>query len=296
MFERCTGAKQVMVCFNKAQSLTLSKGSLALGLGLLLAACSTTTNISTGPRTVHVEGGATPAAAVLNPSMNSLLQRTGPSYLTLIVHEKSEGSGGRDQDNLPKALTSGSGFVIDSAGYLLTAGHVGVAPGNSVDARGSQGRTYHGKVVAVQRSPDIALVKLKNFSGFPVSPAASPCMRPGTPVFSLGKPHSQGDTARIGELNSMSFGRPVTYSGFGYPDAMVLKMSTRKGESGGPVFDKQARLKGMMVSTLSDGNGHSLNLAHALPADMLAKFACSKFSCSAAWRRLAASSYRRCKR
>ena len=272
-----------------------SRALLTVGLGLFVASCATGSNVSTGPRTVSIESGATPAAAVLSPSINSLIKRTGPSYLTVIVHEKQASRGARNNDTLPKALTSGSGFVVDPSGYLLTAGHVAVSPGNSVDAHGNEGRTYHGKVVAVQHSPDIALIKLKNFSGTAVGPAASPCIRPGTALFSLGKPHSKGDTARIGELNSMSFGRPVTYNGFGYPDAMVLRMSTRKGESGGPVFNQQGQLSGMMVSTLSDGNGHSLNLAHALPIDMLAKFACSGFSCSPAWRRLSTSSYKRCK-
>ncbi|HFC05383.1 MAG TPA: serine protease [Rhizobiales bacterium] len=266
-----------------------------VALALLTSACATSTNLSTGPRTVNIESGATPAAAILSSSMNSLLQQTSPSYLTVIVNEKASSSGAQDRDEIPKALTSGSGFVVDAAGYLLTAGHVAVKAGNTVDARGSEGRVYRGKVVAIQRSPDIALIKLNNFSGIPVSPASSPCIRSGTALFSLGKPRAQGDTARIGQLKSMSFGRPVTYSGFGYPDAMVLTMSTRKGESGGPLFNKQAKLSGMMVSTLSDGKGRSLNLAHALPVDMLAKFACSKFSCSPAWRRLAASSYKSCK-
>ncbi len=266
-----------------------------LGLSLLVSACATSNNISSGPRTLSIQGGASPAAAVLNSSMEGLLQRTSPSYLTVIVNEKSSSNTVRDRDTIPKALTSGSAFVVDPSGYVMTAGHVAVQVGNTVDARGSRGRIYQGKVVAVQRSPDIALIKLKNFSGIAVSPAASPCIRGGTALFSLGKPRSQGDTARIGQLQSMSFGRPVSYSGFGYPDAMVLKMSTRKGESGGPVFNQQAKLSGMMVSTLSDGKGRSLNLAHALPVDMLAKFACSSFSCSPAWRRLAASSYKRCK-
>jgi len=268
---------------------------IPVGFSLLASACATSSNLATGPRTVNIESGATPAAAILSSNMTSLLQRTSPSYLTVIVNEKAASSGAQDRDDIPRALTSGSGFVVDSAGYLLTAGHVAVKKGNTVDARGSQGRIYQGKVVAIQKSPDIALIKLKNFSGTPVSPAASPCIRTGTALFSLGKPHSQGDTARIGQLKSMSFGRPVSYSGFGYPDAMVLRMNTRKGESGGPVFNQQAKLSGMMVSTLSDGKGRSLNLAHALPVDMLAKFACSKFSCSPAWRRLAASSYKSCK-
>ena len=284
-----------MDCIVLFSYLLKSRTAITIVLGLSVGACATSSNISTGPRTVNIESGATPAAAILSPRINSLIQQTGPSYLTVIVHEKKSRNGGRNDDNLPKALTSGSGFVVDRSGYLLTAGHVAVSPGNSVDAHGNEGRTYRGKVIAVQRSPDIALIKLNNFSGTPVGPAASPCIRPGTALFSLGKPHAKGDTARIGELNSMSFGRPVSYNGFGYPDAMVLRMSTRKGESGGPVFNQRGQLSGMMVSTLSDGNGRSLNLAHALPVDMLAKFACSGFSCSPAWRRLATSSYKRCK-
>jgi len=266
-----------------------------LGMGLLVSACATVGNVSSGPRTVSVQGGATPAAAVLNSNMDSLLQRTSPSYLTVIVNEKQASGGGQQSDNIPKALTSGSAFVVDPSGYVMTAGHVAVKVGNTVDARGSNGRIYQGKVVALQRSPDIALIKLRNFTGVAVSPAPSPCIGSGTALFSLGKPHAKGDTARIGQLQSMSFGRPVSYSGFGYPDAMVLKMSTRKGESGGPVFNQQAKLSGMMVSTLSDGKGRSLNLAHALPIDMLARFACSSFSCSPAWRRLTTRSYKKCK-
>ena len=50
---------------------------------------------------------------------------------------------------------------------------------------------------------------------------------------------------------SMSFGRPVQYGKFGYPDAMVMRMNTKRGESGGPVFNNSGRLAGMVVSTLS---------------------------------------------
>jgi S1-C subfamily serine protease len=68
---------------------------------------------------------------------------------------------------------------------------------------------------------------------------------------------------------------------------MVMRMSTQKGESGGPVFDGNGRLAGMVVSTLSDGNGQSLNLAHAVPSATLAGFLCSSISCSANWSGLA---------
>jgi S1-C subfamily serine protease len=254
-----------------------------MALAALLAGC-----ISTGPgdpRVINVEASAAPAGTTLTDSMSGLVQRTGPAYVTLIVHESQKRSG-ISSNRLPDALTSGSGFVVDEKGHVVTAGHVAVSKGHTVDARGANGRLYRGKVVAVSRSPDLALIRLSDFPGVPVTPAASPCMRVGEPVFSLGKPHAMGDTARLGQLDSMSFGRAVSYADFGYPDAMVLRMSTRKGESGGPLFNAKGELTGMLVSTLSDGNGRPLNLAHAIPSSMVAKFICDNGSCSGRWRAL----------
>ena len=116
----------------------------------------------------------------------------------------------------------------------------------------------------------------------------------GDLVYTLGKPHAQGDTARIGALESLHFGRAVAYGKFGYPDAMVLQMGTQKGESGGPVFDGNGRLIGMVVSTLSDGTGRPINLAHAIPATTLAAYLCSQISCSPPWSVLAMRSTDSC--
>ena len=273
------------------------KSALFRGAGLvsLLALASCAGNdLSLTPRSVSIESNATSAAATLTASMDKLIKQTSPSYVTIVIREKRSSSLPNDA-RIPRALTSGSGFVIDSSGYILTAGHVAVRTGTQVRARGADGQEYKGVVLNVQRSPDIALIKLHNFTGLPVVPVSSPCLTKGAAVFSLGRPHAQGDTARIGEVFSMRFGRPVSYNGFGYPDAMVLKMNTKKGESGGPVFNKSARLSGMMVSTLSDGRGHSLNLAHALPVSMLARFACSSFSCSPSWRKLSHTSIKSCR-
>jgi S1-C subfamily serine protease len=262
-----------------------------LVLAGLLAGC-----MSAGPgdpRVINVEASAAPAGTTLTQSMSALVERTGPSYVTLIIHESQKRTAA-SSNMLPNALTSGSGFVVDEQGHVVTAGHVAVRQGNTVDARGANGRLYRGKVVAVSQSPDLALIRLSDFPGVPAIPAASPCMRMGDPVFSLGKPHAMGDTARLGEVESMSFGRAVSYADFGYPDAMVLRMSTRKGESGGPLFNARGELTGMLVSTLSDGNGRPLNLAHAIPSSMVAKFICANGACSERWRSLARINTKQC--
>jgi S1-C subfamily serine protease len=92
----------------------------------------------------------------------------------------------------------------------------------------------------------------------------------------------------------MHFPRAVTYGKFGYKDAMVLRMNTQKGESGGPLFDGSGSLVGMVVSTLSDANGQSLNLAHAIPATEIAGFLCQHIACTSNWQVLAAQSTNSC--
>ncbi len=250
-------------------------------LGLLLAGCVTPAG---EPRVINVSPASTGGQA-LSPAINGLLEQTRQSYVTLVISKSGKKSRNNRNELLQESVTSGSGFIIDPAGHVLTAGHVAVKPGWTVEAKGPDGRNYIGQVVAVKKDSDAALVKLRGVADArPVQPVAQPCLRRGEPVFSLGKPRQTGDTARLGEVAAMSFGRPVTYKGFGYPDAMVLKLETRKGESGGPVFNGSGKLAGMVVSTLSDGTGRHLNLAHAVTAPMLAEFVCANTQCSASWR------------
>ena len=274
-------------------SISVPKLIAALPVLMLLAACSGS-QPSLEDRVINVESDAIPTSASPTVEMSDLLRQTSPSYVTITIAE-SRRQGRPGDGDAGQAVTSGSGFIVDDVGHVLTAGHVAVKQGYSVTARGADGRLYSGKVVAIRPNNDMALIALKGLNGKPVEPASNPCMARGTQVFSLGKPHAQGDTARFGQVESMSFGRAVSYNGFGYPDAMVLRMNTKKGESGGPVFNGAGQLTGMVVSTLSDGNGRPLNLAHAVPSSNLAEFLCSQVSCSARWQSLAGQSTQNCR-
>jgi S1-C subfamily serine protease len=274
-------------------STPLHKLTLALPVLVLLAACSGSQNVLED-RVINVETDAIPTAATPNSETTDLLRQTGPSYVAITIAEARR-NGRVGEGDTAQAVTSGSGFIVDDSGHVLTAGHVAVKQGYSVTARGADGRLYAGKVIAIRPANDMALISVRGLTGKPVSPAATPCMQRGAMVFSLGKPHAEGDTARFGQLESMSFGRAVSYNGFGYPDAMVLRMNTKKGESGGPVFNSSGQLTGMVVSTLSDGNGRPLNLAHAVPSSSLAEFLCSQIQCSERWHELASQSTQSCR-
>jgi S1-C subfamily serine protease len=257
----------------------------------LLAACASSDSVDLESRSIAVDQNAEPAGAagqVAAASVAHLLPSTGPTYVTLTVSETTSNQTVAKSDNVKSAITSGSGFLVSPDGYVMTAAHVAVAKGNTISARAANGRIYSGTVVGILPSNDMAVIKLRGFTGRAVAPAGPGCMGKGDLVYTLGKPHGEGDTARVGALESKHFGRAVAYGKFGYPDALVLHMGTQKGESGGPVFDGKGQLIGMVVSTLSDTNGQSINLAHAIPATSLANFLCTQTSCGGAWPALAA--------
>jgi S1-C subfamily serine protease len=266
--------------------------SFVLGVAaVLLSACAADQSAELESRSIAVDQNAEPAGAAGvdgAASVAGLIPSTGPTYVTLIV-SGAAGNGivGASTKDGGTPITSGSGFVVSTDGYVVTAAHVGVSKGNEITARAANGRVYSGAVVGILPTNDMALVKLRNFNGRAVAPAAPACVPQGSVIYTLGRPHGSGDTARIGTLQSMHFGRPVAYGNFGYPDAIVLHMGTQRGESGGPVFNAQGQLIGMVVSTLSDESGNSINMAHAIPSNTIGKFLCSQTSCPAAWMALA---------
>lgn len=252
----------------------------------LLAACAGNPGAELESRDISMNQLAEPAGAAgaeASQNVAHLLPAAGPTYVTLTISEGS-GTPGYDVHSANASpITSGSGFLVSGDGYVMTAAHVGVAKGNEVTARAANGRIYSGTVVGIFPANDMALIKLRSFSGRAVQPAGPGCQAVGDTVFTLGKPHGEGDTARVGSLQALHFGRPVAYGKYGYPDALVLHMGTERGESGGPVFDKNGHLVGMVVSTLSDQSGQSINMAHAIPSNTLAQFLCSQTKCTADW-------------
>ncbi|MBL8790972.1 MAG: trypsin-like peptidase domain-containing protein [Rhizobiales bacterium] len=269
----------------------LSKIAAGVMLVGALSGCASNNPVDLEARSIAIEQNAVPVSG--GPvTVNHLLPAVGPAYVTLNVKETANADRIPDVGN--RAITSGSGYVVQGDGLVMTAAHVAVEMGNEIQARAGNGRVYSGKVIAINPTNDMALIKLRGFSGVSVKPAMPGCVAPNNLVFTLGRPHAQSDTARIGELQGRHFGRAVAYGKFGYPDALVLKMDTKKGESGGPLFDSNGRFIGMVVSTLTDANGNLINVAHAVPSTAIAKFLCQQTSCEPQWVPIAQASVDKC--
>jgi S1-C subfamily serine protease len=255
----------------------------------IIAGCSAATDVESRDFLIQQNSSLEPVRSIADERIAKLVNKTSAAYVTLVVSD-SDGNqnqiGSLSPDRRGKPATSGSGFVVERSGYVVTAAHVALERGNAVSARAANGRVYSGTVVDVVPSNDIALIRLRGYSGIAVNPAQNACLETGNFVYSLGRPHDQGNTVRVGSVRSTSFGRPVAYGKFGYPDAMVLELGTEKGESGGPLFNESGEFIGMVVSSVRDGSNRSLNMAHAIPAPAIARVICSNVECSEGWRKL----------
>jgi S1-C subfamily serine protease len=264
----------------------------------VIAGCAASTDVESRDFLIQQNSSLEPVRSIADERIAKLVNKTSAAYVTLVVSDSEkarEASSSRPQDRKGKPATSGSGFVVERSGYVVTAAHVALEEGNSVSARAANGRVYSGTVVDVMPSNDIALIRLRGYSGIAVNPAQNACLEAGNFIYSLGRPHDQGNTVRVGSIQSTSFGRPVAYGKYGYPDAIVLELGTEKGESGGPLFNESGELVGMVVSSVRDGSNRSLNMAHAIPTPAIARVICSNVECSEDWRRLSAVSASGCK-
>ena len=122
----------------------------------------------------------------------------------------------------------------EGASTCVGAVHAGrQANQQQVRGRVSEGRHGAGMVVRIVGSHLVeALVadgqsvrvigrsatKLSVFDGQPVQPSTEACLRSGEAVFSLGKPHARGDTARTGEVQGS---RPVSWIKVGLAAVVV---------------------------------------------------------------------------
>ncbi len=188
------------------------------------------------------------APALSLPAPTLLAQFQGEEQTNIDVYQRA----------IPAVVTiragrsSGSGSIISPEGLILTNEHVvrGAARGGRVNIRTSQGRTYTGQVLGVDRENDLALVRIVNSSDrFPTIPlAGSDGVRIGQRVYAIGSPFGLSGTLTTGILSRID-----NRSGDLQTDA-----SLNPGNSGGPLLNSRGELIGVNKAIISpDGRSNT---------------------------------------
>ncbi|WP_069735644.1 S1C family serine protease [Streptomyces sp. EN27] len=217
---------------------------------------STTVSASDTPRDLK-----RPAGTVAGVAAKAL-----PSVVTIDA-QGGEGEGG-----------TGTGFVYDKEGHILTNNHVvaSAAESGELSATFSDGKKYAAEVVGRAQGYDVAVLKLKNppqgLTPLPLGNSESVAV--GDSTIAIGAPFGLSNTVTTGIISAKN--RPVA-SGDGqsnknsYMSALQTDASINPGNSGGPLLDATGAVIGINSAIQSTGGGlgqsqaGSIGLGFAIP-------------------------------
>ncbi|MFM9692525.1 S1C family serine protease [Streptomyces europaeiscabiei] len=179
------------------------------------------------------------------------------------------------------AQGTGTGFVLDERGHILTNNHVVDPAGTDGDisVTFSGGESAKATVVGRDTGYDLAVVKVSGVSGLkPLPLGNSEEVQVGDPVVAIGAPFDLANTVTSGIISAKE--RPITAGGesgdvsdVSYVDALQTDAPINPGNSGGPLLDGKGRVIGINSAIRSAGSGSesdggqagSIGLGFAIP-------------------------------
>ncbi|MEV7126094.1 trypsin-like peptidase domain-containing protein [Streptomyces sp. NPDC093260] len=209
-------------------------------------------------------------------SVAGIAARALPSVVTLHV------SGSDEQG-------TGTGFVLDGLGHILTNNHVvePAASGGAISVTFSGGQTAKARIVGRDTGYDLAVVQVSGVRGLtPLPLGNSDNVQVGDPVVAIGAPFDLANTVTSGIISAKE--RPITAGGekgeggdVSYVDALQTDAPINPGNSGGPLLDSRGRVIGInsairSADTGSDvqtGQAGSIGLGFAIPVNQAKRVA-----------------------
>ncbi|MFE6772716.1 S1C family serine protease [Streptomyces fimicarius] len=242
--------------------LTLVAGGIGGGVGAYIERNGGLTTVEL-PQATRDSGDRAPE------SVAGIAASALPSVVTLHVSGTAESG-------------TGTGFVLDGQGHILTNNHVVAPAGSSGDitVTFSSGETASAELVGKDSGYDLAVVRVRGVSGLtPLPLGNSDNVQVGDPVVAIGAPFDLSNTVTSGIISAKQ--RPITAGGekgdgsdISYVDALQTDAPINPGNSGGPLVDTQAHVIGInsAIRAADSGRGPeaggqsgSIGLGFAIP-------------------------------
>jgi S1-C subfamily serine protease len=211
-------------------------------------------------------------AAIDAKSLDRVFNKVNPSVVVIFTKER-----GYSRETPGETLTSGSlgsGFVISKGGLIMTASHV-VQVADEVMVQFLDGTQADAKVVGADKTADVALLKLDSLPAklFVAKLGDSDKVKVGDQVFVVGAPHGLFHTLTVGYISGRR--SPGSLSNKLLPlEFLQTDAAINTGNSGGPMFNQNGEVIGIVSSILSKSGGFegvgfaaSINVARDLLID-----------------------------
>ena len=214
-----------------------------------------------------------------NSAVVSVVKKTNPAVVSIVISQyvsnnnnnlfgnlfgypsSGSGSGGSGSSGSTKqTVGEGSGFIVQSNGYIITNKHVIVSPTDSDTVVMNNGKSYPAKVVGTDPTNDIALVKI-NATNLPILPLGnSSNLQLGSAVIAIGNALGQYqntvDTGVISGLSrSVQAQDPVTGAVENLTGMIQTDAEINSGNSGGPLLNLAGQVIGINTAVASTAHG-----------------------------------------
>ncbi|MFF4030157.1 trypsin-like peptidase domain-containing protein [Streptomyces sviceus] len=250
--------------------LALTAGGIGGVVGAYLERNGTGGDVVELPQAEEEPAGRPPGTVA------GIAARSLPSVVTLHVSGAEESG-------------TGTGFVLDERGHILTNNHV-VEPAGAdgeISVTFQSGDTAVATVVGRDSGYDLAVVQVRGVGGLrPMPLGNSDSVQVGDPVVAIGAPFDLEGTVTSGIISAKE--RPITAGGksgegsdVSYVDALQTDAPINPGNSGGPLLDSRARVIGInsAIRSADDGTGSgtgqagSIGLGFAIPVNQAKRVA-----------------------
>ncbi len=162
------------------------------------------------------------------------------------------------------AVSLGSGFIIDPAGYIVTNNHV-IDGADKISVTLQDNTTLKATLVGKDDKADLALLKVETDKPLKFVPFGdSDTGRVGDWVLAIGNPFGLGGSVTAGIVSAR--GRDIRQGP--YDDFIQTDAAINRGNSGGPLFAQDGTVIGVNTAIFSPSGG-SVGIGFAIPANLV---------------------------
>ena len=215
---------------------------------------------SATPRSVDPRGDL----SAVERSAIEVFERVSPSVVQIVARAAPTNPFEEDEGQARGA--SGTGFVWDQSGHVVTNDHV-VQGAKVVGVRLAAGDVVQGDVIGVAPNYDLAVVRMRNPRQVPppVPLGSSADLKVGQTAYAIGNPFGLDQSLTSGIVSALKRRLP-TSAGREIANVIQTDAAVNPGNSGGPLLDSAGRLIGVTTAIISP-SGSNAGIGFAVPAD-----------------------------
>jgi 2-alkenal reductase len=263
------------------RQLSFLSALVALALVAVFAFAAGTSTVSTQAAAAVIQSAPAQAATPIFVTDNErllydLYNRVAPSVVSINVVARQANSANpalpqQPDDNTVEA--TGTGFIIDTAGHIITNNHV-VDGATRIEVNFFDGRIVRAEIVGLDPDSDLAVLKVNDVPAealVPVPLGDSSNLYVGQEVIAIGSPFNQPWTMTTGIISALERSiRGLTQFSIG--SVIQTDAAINPGNSGGPLLNLAGEVIGVNSQIISQTRSNS-GIGFAIPSSLVQRVA-----------------------